>query len=219
MRKTLLAVFAATALLNACTDAPKADDTTATDAQQVAQTGGETYKADLTESKLEWIGTKPTGRHNGTIDIKDGILTAENNNISGGKFTLDITTIKPLDQEDAKNEKLRGHLLSADFFEADKYPEAVFEITNVTAGVNTEDKDLVMKDATHTITGNLTMKGVTKSISFPAKVTANDSQITADANFNIIRTDWGINYQSDESIQDKFIDKKVNLQLHLATRK
>ena len=89
-----------------------------------------------------------------------------------------------------------------------------FVITSITEGVqNTED--LVMKDATHTITGNLTLKGITKSITFPAKVNVADNKITADANFNIDRTQWNIVYGNDESLGDKFIRPEVNLQVHL----
>jgi polyisoprenoid-binding protein YceI len=76
-----------------------------------------------------------------------------------------------------------------------------------------------MKDATHTITGNLTLKGTTKSITFPAKVAVNDNVVTADANFNIDRTQWGLVYGNDQSLGDKFIRPTVNIQLHLVANK
>lgn len=76
-----------------------------------------------------------------------------------------------------------------------------------------------MKEATHTVTGNLTLKDITKSITFPAKIAMAENQVTADANFNIDRTQWGIVYGNDKSLGDKMIASEVNMQLHLVANK
>lgn len=215
-----VAAFLSTSFMfTSCQDAPTADDAQTTTAQEVPNASGETYKADIAQSKLEWVGTKPTGRHHGTFKIQDGALMVANNNITGGNFTIDMATVTPDDQEADGNAKLQGHLKSGDFFETDKFPTATFEITNVTAGVTGDTGTLVMKDATHMVTGNLMLKGVSKSITFPAKVTMSGNQVMADANFNMDRTNWGLNYRSDASLGDKFINNIVNIQLHLVANK
>ncbi|HTN47379.1 MAG TPA: YceI family protein [Flavipsychrobacter sp.] len=221
MKKIVLALGAATLIFAACQDAPKADNTEATDAQTVdsAAAGGAVYNADLTQSTVQWTGTKPIAKHVGTIAMKSGSLNVTDGNITGGKFVLDINTINPQDQDSTGNGKLKGHLLSPDFFDAATHPEASFEITNVTAGIDTTNKDLVMKDATHTVTGNLTIKGTSKSISFPAKLSVTDANVTADANFNIDRTQWGLTYGNDKSLGDKFISPTINFVLHLVANK
>ncbi|MBK7882917.1 MAG: YceI family protein [Chitinophagaceae bacterium] len=80
-------------------------------------------------------------------------------------------------------------------------------------------KDIVMKDATHTIKGNLTLKDSTKNISFPAKVMVAADKITAVADFNIDRTQWGINYKGPNNPQDWVIRKEVNLKLNISATK
>lgn len=214
-KKTLLfPSLIAVMLLASCAEAPKADQAQTTDAQEVNANISTTHHADLGLSKIEWIGTKPVGQHHGTFELSEGNLALNDGMIKGGGFVIDITSITPDDQNDEYNAKLQGHLKSADFFDAENYPTASFEITNVNEGVE-QSEDLIMKDATHTITGNLTMKNVTKSISFPAKVNIAGSTVTADANFNIDRTNWGLVYGNDESLGDKFIRPTVNVQLHL----
>ena len=220
MKKTFLSFSAAALLLMAsCTSAPDAAQADATEAQAVTTPAtGVTYNVDLAQSSIGWVGTKPVGKHNGTIMLKDGTLVATESNITGGKFDIDMTSLKAMDQDEEGNTKLGGHLSSPDFFDVAKYPTATFEVTEVkagTTGLNAEPEHL--KDATHTITGNLTMKGVTKSISFPARVSMNNG-VTADANFNIDRTQWGLVYGNDKSLGDKFINPIINLNLHLVAR-
>ncbi len=215
--KQFLIAFAACILLFSCTDAPKADKADATEAQIVTQPANADYKADLQQSAIEWIGTKPVKRHHGTLKLADGTLASANGTLSGGMFTIDMNTLTPDDQDAEGNTKLQGHLKSEDFFDVAKFPTSTFEITEVKQGVS--GNDVVMKDATHTVTGNLTMKGVTKSITFPAKITMTDNQITSDAEFNIDRTQWNIVYGNDKGLGDKFIRPEVNIKLHLIASK
>lgn len=214
MKKLVFPIIAGSLFIASCQNAPEADNAEATDAQEVTAAAGKTYATDVAQSKVEWIGTKPVGQHHGTFNLQNGTLVVSENALTGGSFTVDVKSVAPDDQDAEGNSKLQGHLLSADFFDAEKHPTGTFEITSVTPGVaNTET--LVMKDATHTITGNLTLKGITKSITFPAKVVVTDNNVTADANFNIDRTQWEIVYGNDQSLGDKFIRPEVNLQVHL----
>jgi len=216
MKRILLAAVTGTFLFASCQNAPKADKAEATEAQQVQAATGADYKADLAQSRIEFIGTKPVGKHHGNFMLKNGDLVVDNGNVTGGKFTIDINTLRADDQDSTGNAKLGGHLLSPDFFDVQKFPEANFEITAVKTGV---DSASLMKDATHTVTGNLTLKGVTKSISFPAKIAVNNNQTTADANFNIDRTQWNLSYGNDKSLGDHFIAPEVNIQFHIVAAK
>ncbi|MCB0698088.1 MAG: YceI family protein [Chitinophagaceae bacterium] len=209
-----MTILSGTILLASCQDAPKADNAEASEAQETEQVTGTDYVADVNQSKVEWVGTKPVGQHHGTFSLQNGTLIVSDNMLQGGNFTIDIKSLAPDDQNDEYNAKLQGHLLSPDFFDAENHPTGTFEITNVTEGTG-DTNALVMKDATHMITGNLTLKGITKSITFPAKVDMNNGNVTADANFNIDRTQWEMVYGNDQSLGDKFIRPEVNLQVHL----
>ena len=101
---------------------------------------------------------------------------------------------------------------SADFLDTEKFPTAKFEITSVAPLANDSS-------ATHTISGNLTLKDSTKNISFPAKLTVADNNLQAQANFNIDRTLWGLYYGNDKSLGDKFIRPEVNIKLNITANK
>jgi polyisoprenoid-binding protein YceI len=98
-------------------------------------------------------------------------------------------------------EKLTGHLKSGDFFDVEKFPKATFTSTEIKPGG--------AGGATHTITGNLELHGVKKSISFPAKVTVDASAVKADAEFVINRKDFGLVYpgKPDDLIKDEVLIK------------
>ena len=209
-----LTILAATLLVASCADAPDADTAATEEAQEAAMATGVDYNVNLDNSKVEWIGTKPVAQHHGVVKITEGSLSISGDEITGGSYVIDLTTIESDDQEDEYAKKLDGHLMSADFFDVEQYPTGTFEITSVTEGVE-QTEDLKMKDATHMITGNLTLKGVTKSITFPAKVNMTDGKVVADANFNIDRTNWGLVYGNDKSLGDKFIRPEINLDVHL----
>lgn len=207
MKRNSLVYLSAFALLafTACTDAPESDTAATTEAKEVATASGETYKLDAAGSKIEWIGTKVTGHHQGEIGIKSGSLDVKDGTISGGNFVLDMTSIRVTDKGDtATNNKLQGHLLSPDFFDATANPEGKFEITSVKpfSGTVTDSADkrqegiskYKVANPTHTISGNLTLKGVTKNVEFPAQVTVSGTAVDALAKFNINRKDWNIVY-------------------------
>lgn len=217
MKKILLPIFVITGLF-ACNNAPKADQAETGDKQAAASTEGTVYAADAS-STITWTGVKPTGQHVGTFNLKEGSLSVKDSSLSGGSFTIDITTLKDLDfaSDTVSKAKLEGHLKSPDFFDVAKFPTAKFEITGVEKFK--ADSSAVLKDATHTIKGNLTLKDSTKNISFPAKVTIAGDKVTAVADFNIDRTQWGMNYKGPNNPQDWFIRKEVNLKLNITATK
>ena len=219
--KKLFFYAATAAVLVACNNAPKADSAATEEKKEVAQSTGASY-ATTDASMITWTGSKPTGSHSGTFKLKEGSFSVDNNNVTGGSFVIDINSLNNQDlAADAENKgKLEGHLKSPDFFDVAKYPTAKFEITSVAPFVaDSSNKDIIMKDATHTISGNLTLKDSTKNISFPARVTIDANTISAAADFNIDRTLWGMNYKGPGNPQDWFISKTVNLKLSLAANK
>jgi len=210
------------ALVTACSSGGQKTETTS--AKEVENTSfDKTYSADLEKSVVLWQGWKPTGTHNGTIQISSGALNMKEGALTGGEFVINMNSIVDLDLEDADmNAKLVGHLKSADFFETEKYPESKFIITSVVPiDGTTVDKEKEKGDIipTHAITGNLTMKDVTKSITFNAKVEISENQILASTNqFYIDRVDWNVKYGSKKifaDLQDKFINDEIGLTINL----
>lgn len=224
MKKLIFSMAAAAFILTSCDPTPEATQVKGEEAKQVeTNTAAATvYKVDAAGSKIEWLGSKPTGdSHNGTINLTGGELTIDANKVlNGGKFVIDMNTIKVLDVTDPqKNAGLVAHLSGTgddaakadDFFNVKKYPTGEFAITGVKEATEADKANL--KEATHMITGNLTLKGITKSISFPAKVTVSEKGVEAYSEMNFDRTEWNIKFNSDEMIKDKFINKNINLKL------
>ncbi len=164
-----------------------------------------TYVANVETSVLNWKGSKPTGTHNGTVAIKDGNFTVADGALTSGSFTVDMGTITVLDiPADKKgNKNLTGHLKSGDFFDVENNPTSTFVITSVDQAEGVK------------ITGDLTVKGITESITFPAEVATTDSGVVLKgAPFMIDRTKFGIEYKSKsifDDLKDKFIDDEFEI--------
>jgi len=172
-----------------------------------------TFNVDKTKSKVTWIGRKVTGEHTGTVNIADGKLTSDGKNILGGSFDIDMNTITCTDLTDAEyNGKLIGHLKSDDFFSVAKFPKSTLAITKVTSTGN----------GTYKINGNLTIKGITQPIEFPATITVSLTQVTAKAKILVDRTKYDIKYGSAsffDSLGDKAISNEFELNVDLVAKK
>lgn len=212
--KRIFIVAIAAAALASCNNSSENKAAT-TEKQAAAVATGTAYTVDSTSS-VEWTGAKPGGKHTGTFKIKEGTLNVGDSGLTGGTFTIDITSLNNVDlAADAENKgKLEGHLKSPDFFDAAKFPAAKFEITSVE-----KNTDTTKKEYTNIIKGNLTLKDSTKNISFPAKITADAKSVTASADFSIDRTLWGINYKGPNNPQDWIISKEVGIKLSISATK
>lgn len=227
--KTRLAIILIAFLAYACADSPKSDNAEVTDAKEVNKVEEAVSYTVSDQSHVTWIGTKLNGQHNGTIAISEGSIDVKEGGIVGASITIDLNAIDVLDLEGEYEQKLVGHLQSPDFFMTDSFPTATFELTEVATYVADstadagEESELKVQDPTHTLTGNLTMRGTTKSISFPAKVSMEGDQVTAVANFNIDRTLWGVSYNADSGVgdiaKDKVINNTVNVGFNLTAAK
>lgn len=220
--KKLSLILAGAILFVACKDGDSSKKAETSEAKAVANaTTGTPYAIDST-SVINWTGSKPTGSHTGTFKITEGALNIADGKLAGGTFTIDINSLNNVDMasDPKQKEKLEGHLKSPDFFDVAKYPTAKFEITAVEPFVAGSDSNMkVLEGATNIIKGNLTLKDVTKNISFPAKVTADATTAAASADFDIDRTLWGMNYKGPNNPQDWFISKTVNIKLSVAATK
>ena len=169
----------------------------------------DTYKVDAAKSTITWVGKKLTGSHNGTIDLQSGTLSFNGKKLAGGNFVIDMTTIKDAD----KSANLEKHLKADDFFGTDKFASSTFTIKKVAGNGNTVN-----------VTGDLTIKGITNSITFPATLACNaDGSVTASADkVSVDRTKYGIKYKSKSifpDVGDKMINDEFELAIKLVAKK
>jgi polyisoprenoid-binding protein YceI len=167
------------------------------------------YNVDIAKSSITWKGYKPTGSHEGTISLQSGNLTTDKETIVEGVFTADMASIKDTDG----SARLEGHLKSADFFEIETFPTATFKITNV----KTDDENKTW------ITGEMTIKGITKELTFPATVSTNANTVTLTSEtFQINRADFNVKYKSKtffNDLKDKFVNDEFDLQVTIVATK
>ncbi len=168
-----------------------------------------TFKVDTQKSIILWNGKKVTGEHSGTIKLAGGTLSLSGTKLAQGSFTIDMTTITSTDGAGAR---LEGHLKADDFFGVEKFPTANFVITKVTPAAGKL-----------TVSGNLTIKGITKALSFPATLAVKGNSLTAVAKgVKVDRTKYDIRYGSKsffDSIGDKAIDDEFTLDITLVASK
>lgn len=200
----------------ACKNEKKTENTVEETTQEALTYNGiKTFN--LAESSIIWKGFKLFGNHSGNIQLKQGELTFDNGEVTGGNFIADMNSIKATElmQDDDEEEEeeegedgeegeghddrddLANHLKDGDFFDTKTYPESKFIITKVTKQSNQ-----------YNIKGNMTLKGKTNEIEFPAQITDDYFKATV----KIDRTKFGIKYGSgsffdnlgDNVIKDEF---------------
>ncbi len=174
------------------------------------QTSADRFVIDTTKSNINWYGEMAGIRsHRGTIKLSGGEGTIEDDVVTGGSFTINMTTIKDND----RSERLENHLKSDDFFSVETYPESKFEITTISKAP--------IAPADYTITGNLTIKGKTNEVTFPAKIARQpDNTFIATADVEIDRSLWDVRYGSDsffDNLGDQVISNTIKLNLFLVT--
>jgi polyisoprenoid-binding protein YceI len=150
---------------------------------------------------IGFVGSKVTGSHNGGFTVFKGTFDVVAAKLESSKITAEIDTNSIF----TDNNRLTNHLKSAEFFDVAKFPTSTFVSTAIAAGA----KDSKAKDATHTVTGNLTLHGVTKSISFPAKIAVSGDEAILESEFFINRKDFGIMYpgKANDLIRDEVVIK------------
>lgn len=179
---------------NPATNKSQAVTGEAQQAPSAQPTGAQTFKITPENSKVEFVGSKVTGSHNGSFQKFSG-----ETHYTGDVTTSHVTITMETDSITTDDDGLTKHLKTPDFFDVAKYPQAKFESTAIKAGGD--------KGASHTVTGNLTLHGVTKSVTFPATIAVAPDAVTVDSTFTINRKDFGINYAgaADNLIRDDVV--------------
>jgi polyisoprenoid-binding protein YceI len=154
-----------------------------------------------------FVGSKVTGSHSGVFKTWSGTVTM---GADVERATLNLSAdvgsvFSDPDNRGAFSEKLDGHLKGPDFFDAAKHPKATFVSTSIKAAAS--------GSGTHSVTGDLTMRGVTRPVTFPATVSLTDKAVSAKAEFTIQRSQWGITYKgkADDLIREGVV-LKVDVQ-------
>ncbi|MCK0130649.1 YceI family protein [Flavobacteriaceae bacterium F08102] len=210
--KIAIVAFMALAVVACKKDQNKTEAGAAKNAAEISNEAVQ-YTVDTDNSTLAWEGFKPTGKHNGTIQLSEGTIGLEDGKLAAGNFVIDMNSIKNLDIEnEGDNAKLVGHLKSGDFFDVENHKFSVFTIT----GVEERDGKTIVK-------GNLTIKNIKKNIEFPATITVNGDEVNLNSEvFTIDRTEWDIKYKSGkffDDLKDKFINDEIEFQVNIKARK
>ncbi|MFN3021108.1 YceI family protein [Chryseobacterium sp. TY3] len=171
---------------------------------------GQVYVVDTMNSKIEWKGFKvfktDNTSHFGSIKFENGEVTINDNKLESGKFVVALNTLTNSDIKDAEESaKLNGHLKSADFFDVEKFPTASYEITKVSEAPAGGDYNTVLE-------GNLTIKGITKPMSFNANVKIGEGELQiATEPKDISRNEFGIKFQIPAA--NGLIKDEINIQM------
>ena len=183
----------------------------------ISEKKAEVYKISTKSSTIEWVGRKVIGEHKGNIKVIPGELSIKNGIIEGGTINFDMTSITCNDMQGEYADKLVSHLKSDDFFSVEKFKTATFKIKNIKPIEGAEEGKF-----NYTITGDLTIKGITNEISFPAIVASKEDNIVTIGEVNVDRTKWDIKYGSAsfvENIGDKAIHNDFTIKFKVGAKK
>lgn len=213
MKKTLLNVLGGATLvllLTSCGNKNANTEGEKTAAQ--ADSAAKEYVISAEQSTLGWTATKKIGEgHNGKIKLASGNLNLTGADVKAGKFDIDMKSISCDDLTDPKkNADFLGHIASDDFFSVEKFPMSSFEITGAEKGAEAGMTN---------VKGNLTIKGITKNITIPAKVSVEGEMAKVAADFSIDRTEWDIKYGSGKfftDLGDRIINDNIDFKLDLS---
>jgi len=218
MKKTILSVFILALAFTACKSDKKVETSTAKEVEVVKKADTQTFKTVAKGSQLKWRATHLGGLNPrfGTVKLKDATVLLNDNKVTNATFVVDLNTlsVNSFDKGSEDKAKLEEHLKSADFFNTGKFPTATFELTKLTP---------LTGDYNSEMTGNLTISGVTKSITFKANVAVHPDAVAINSeDFTINRQDWGLSYHSegDKGIpKDYLIDNGVKFTVNVKVEK
>ena len=202
--------------------AEKTDGSSEMSKDDKTMSGQATYQIDPQNSYLKWKGSGPTGSEYGTIPFSAGSIKVKDGTVTEGTIEIDMKRITAESQEGDAKAKLESHLKGdapgkeEDFFNADKYPKAYYKITSVSKLENDPN-------ATHKVNGDLTIKNITKPVSFNARIDIKDNVLTAVASpFKVDRTEFDIKYKSKkffDNLKDDFINDEFEVEFNVVARK
>ena len=167
----------------------------------------------VSNSNVQWFGYKliktEASTHNGVLNLTAGDVMMKGNNIVGGTFDLDMTSINATDLSGENQARLNNQLKIGDFFDTEKFPRATYKITSV--------KKNNSKEFPFMVYGNLTAKDKTNPVAFPAKITLNSGvlNIVSDK-FSFERKKFGIAYTS--ATRDVIINDEIDMIINVSAK-
>jgi polyisoprenoid-binding protein YceI len=171
------------------------------------------FKVNKNESSVKWHAKKVTGEHFGTANVQEGTVQITNNKLASARVTVDMTSIDATDLTGEWKDKLVGHLKSDDFFSTAQHGTALLVIKSATPIQGAKPG----KD-NYNVVADLTIKGITQEVKFPAMVAVAKGKVTAFADINIDRTKYDIRYGSKSffsDIGDKAINDEFNIKVKI----
>jgi polyisoprenoid-binding protein YceI len=218
MKKTaILASFAAMFMFSAFTGTTITTPAATATTEVAAPAKAVAYKVEAAKSDVKWHAKKVTGEHMGNIKLKEGQILVTGNKPTGGTFVIDMNSITCSDITDKEyNGKLIGHLKNDDFFSVDKFPTSTFKITSLTPV-----KNAAAGKPNYTVKGDLTIKGITNPIEFPATITVKNGAASAKADVVVNRAKYDIRYGSNsffDNLGDKAIDDNFTMSLNITAK-
>ncbi len=197
MKSSILALPAALLALSLVSCENPADTTAAASVKdavaKTADSAAGTKYVFAPESKIEFTGSKVTGKHDGGFKTFTGHFTVKD----GAPVGNDHKVVIDMNSTWSDDERLTGHLKAPDFFDVAQFPQTTFDVTEV-------KKE---SDSAYTVSGNFKLHGVEKNISFPATVTQDGETVKIAATFDIKRKDFGIVYpgKAEDLIRDEVV--------------
>ena len=173
------------------------------------------YKVDASASSLTWYATKVTGEHMGTVNLANGYFTVTDGNLTSANVIVDMQTIACTDLEGEWGTKLVGHLNSDDFFNVSEHKTSSFTLRNMTPLKEGSG------EATHTVTGEFTIRGITKSVTFDAKVTNTGDAFAVEGSAVLNRAEFDVKYGSGsffENLGDNLIHDNFTVGFNLVAK-
>jgi len=218
MKKSLLSLaIIALISLSSCKKEATENTETTTETEVTGVSG--TFNVDTSMSVIDWIGSKPAGKHTGTISLSNGSFEITDGSITGGNFTIDMNSITVTDLEGEDKMKLETHLKGTGekesedhFFNVTKFPTGNFKMLSAEP-----------ESGAYFVKGILTLKEISKEINFAAEITITDTEIKLISDpFKINRTTWNVNYASKsifDNLKDQFIDDEIELVVKVVAKK
>jgi polyisoprenoid-binding protein YceI len=200
-------------LFSACRGPVEKENETDGLASSSNHVAGEKYLIDKKESVVAWKGSKvfaPDQAHIGHVYISKGELIIEKTQLVGGTVEIDMNTIT--DPVHGSDNNLINHLKDPDFFDVKKFPTSTFAIIKVASA----------NDETISVTGNLTIKGITHAVTFPAKIEIKGGVVSGNCKMTIDRTKWDVRYNSGkfyDNLADNAISDDIEFEMKIVARK
>ncbi len=222
MKKLILLMLIASTLLSSCKKSKDAKIEGKKEVVETKQVGNTTEYTVNSSSVVEWkaFHALRTVPRYGIVPVKSGTVTLTNDQLTAGKFVLDISNLK-LDIASVGNDEkdhadLSGHLKSKDFFNIEEFPIASFEITQINT-TKTGEK------YSHQLSGNLSIKDITKNITFLVNMMLDTDQVSIiSETFTIDRTIFNLTYNVEGAegvVKDYAVSKDIDFTIKLSATK